>query len=598
MWCWVIVASLAMIGACGGDDPFNGGDDDTAGDDDTTDDDDDDLLDAFFSLSAVHDIDIDVGSDGYQSLLDDPRTYVSGDVSIDGTALAQVGVRLKGGPGTFVALDGDYAEITGDGNGNPGKSALILDFNRFADGQVFRGLEKLTLNNMNQDPSGIHEYLTYALFREGSVPASRVGYAQITLNGELKGIYAMLESNDNTEFLQSWYGTDDGTLYEGESGADLRPEDVQDFDQDHGEDESRQDLAEVADALAAAGTGDDAMEVLQQHLDLDEYLAFAATEMYLGHWDGYAASANNYKVHHTPDGPWSFLPWGTDQTFVDTLGTYAGVIGGTGPHWACGGLVHEICFESDECLALLRTAFEEVLDRVDEMDLAGRAEDAAELVEPLVLAEAEAHRDPELTISSIEGVSTFIQERRSQIEAWVPCLTGDTTDTDGDGYDGCSEDCDDTNPDIHPGAEEQCNFVDDDCNMILDDDEDCPDCYETIGLDGADYALCLVHASWDEAYQHCLARGQDLASFHDHETWDVLTQELLNMLGEEQTWIGLSDHDVPGTFAWTDGSPLDFQNWSSGAPYNEPDAHCVASSPQGWWNQSCNLELAFSCKGP
>ena len=59
-----------------------------------------------------------------------------------------VGVRLKGGLGSFRPL--------------AGKAAFKVKFNHSVAGQRFLGLKKLTLNNMVQDKSMIHETLAYA----------------------------------------------------------------------------------------------------------------------------------------------------------------------------------------------------------------------------------------------------------------------------------------------------------------------------------------------------------------------------------------------------------------------------------------------------
>ena len=57
----------------------------------------DELLDEFFAL-AVHEIEIEVDATGVDSLLAAPKVYTQANVTIDGTALDDVGVRLKGSP--------------------------------------------------------------------------------------------------------------------------------------------------------------------------------------------------------------------------------------------------------------------------------------------------------------------------------------------------------------------------------------------------------------------------------------------------------------------------------------------------------------------
>ncbi len=63
-----------------------------------------------------------------------------------GPLLEEVGVRLKGGTGS----------------GRPvktGKSGFKVRFDEFVDDQLFFGIKRLTLNNMIQDPSMVHETL-------------------------------------------------------------------------------------------------------------------------------------------------------------------------------------------------------------------------------------------------------------------------------------------------------------------------------------------------------------------------------------------------------------------------------------------------------
>jgi hypothetical protein len=569
----------------------------------------DELLDQFFSLT-VHDIEIEVDDNGVAALLEEPKEYVEGAVAIDDDTYDQVGVRLKGSAGSFVPLDGDYPEISGDGNGKPGKSAFIIDFNRYVKGTNHLGLEKLTINNMVQDPSCIHEYVGYALFREGDVPASRAGYANVTFNGEDKGLYALIETQDNDEFLFKWFGDNDGNLYEGAYGADFTPppEDMPPdeewwFDQDNGADTSKQDLYDLIDALDAIGD-DDPLDTLEQHFDLDEYLTFAATELYLGHWDGYSWSTNNFAVHHHPtSGEWTFLPWGIDQLFEDELWPFAGVMREPGPSWGeWGGRVHRLCFDSSECLVMLHEAFADLLDRVDEMDLAGLADDARDLVEDLALAESTEYGDPERTTEALDRVGWFIEERREAIEAWLPCIIGQTVDNDDDGHDGCAEDCDDWNPEAYPGADEACDFFDNDCNGVIDDPVECPKCIDQEGPFGVGYSFCFEWKTWQDARQHCQDQGQDLASIHDPETWEFVTFGLMEIGVEAwEVWIGLNDQAEEQSFVWSDGSSFDYQSWTSGAP-NPPwdwgdETDCVVTSPWGWHDLPCDWEHPFVCQG-
>ena len=49
--------------------------------------------------------------------------------------------------------------------------------------------------------------------------------------------------------------------------------------------------------------------------------------------------------------------------------------------------------------------------------------------------------------------------------------TVDPIDNDADGYN-ADVDCDDENPEIHPQASEVCDGIDNDCDALIDDDDD------------------------------------------------------------------------------------------------------------------------------
>lgn len=595
---WVAIligaAWLAVSGCQGSvtDDPPDPGDDD---------DDDDDSLDTFFGLDQVREVRIELSDESWEALLEEPREYTEGAVTIDDTLFPLVGVRLKGAAGSFVPLDGEYPTESGDGNGAPGKSGFIVDFNRYVGGQNHHGLEKLTLNNLVQDPSGFHEFLGYALFREGEVPAPRSGWATVFLNDEKKGLYVTIEAEDNDEFLERWFGTDEGNLYEGAYGVDLYPDHVEWFEQDNGDDESRDDLEALAAGLDAIEDGEgDVVDALEALLDLDEYLAFSTTEIYLGHWDGYAWSVNNYRFHIHPDtGLCTFLPWGIDQVFGEELGGYAGVIQEAGPDWQWGGRVHQICVSSPGCRQRLHDAFVDTIERVDEMDLTALADQARELVESLVLAEADEYGDSEYAEAAMDGVFEFLEKRADQIEEVLPCLTGGEVDGDGDGHNGCTEDCDDGDPNVHPSAEEECNFRDDDCNGVVDDPADCPRCQDVVGIDGETYSLCLEWLDWVSAEAYCQDRGQELASFHDAATWDQVTWGFVELGEVWESWFGLNDLQIEGEFVWSDGSDVDMEYWGEGAPSGAGDeVDCVINTLWGWWDFWCDESLPFICKTP
>ena len=63
----------------------------------------------------------------------------------------------------------------------------------------------------------------------------------------------------------------------------------------------------------------------------------------------------------------------------------------------------------------------------------------------------------------------------------------------------------------------------------------------------------------------CGRRGGHLASVHDEEDAKAVSELCRSHLGEGGgCWIGLSDQGHEGSFEWSDGSPLDFEDWNPG----------------------------------
>lgn len=308
-----IVSLLATLAACGG------GGDDTATPDgapavDAAVDAGPDLTPALFAPDHIVDVAITMAPADWDALRVQTRSItemIEGDclaqpfpspftkfpatVTIDGTRLDQVGVKKKGLLGSL----------------NTAKPSLKLDFDEYVAGQRYLGLEKLTLNNANQDPAYVRQCLAYALFRKAGLVASRCNFARVRVNGADLGVYVNVESVDH-EFTRRHFANGDGALYEG-TLSDFRPGWTGTFDPKG--DGDRADLAPMVDALQL--TDDAAMDAaLAATLDREQFESYWAMEVITGQWDGYAANRNNYFVFQDlGTGKHVFLPWGVDGTF-------------------------------------------------------------------------------------------------------------------------------------------------------------------------------------------------------------------------------------------------------------------------------------------
>ncbi|NOY26351.1 MAG: hypothetical protein GXP62_10810 [Oligoflexia bacterium] len=347
-----------------------------------------DPTDLLFVSDRVLTIEIGLPEASLAALAADSTTYVEGSVSFGAVTLAPVGVHIKGQWGSKRTMDQ--------------KAALKVNMHTFGGTAELKGLGKLTLNNMVQDYSLVHEREAYTLFTDLGVPAPRTSYVALSINGEYRGIYLNVESPDD-RFLARWFDDAQGNLYEGEYGQDLTLDSYEALDQDQqGQDDvdDRSDLLALA-TLLAEDPDESLVPQLESLVDIDELLRAMAVEVAIGHWDGYFWYPNNYRFYHDPStGLFSLLPWGVDQTF-DYDGNIE-VAGGALGVW---------------CLAVpsLRARYlREVWRAADRMDALRLDEDAAvahAMVLPYLVAGPFEETTSQDSTSSLRSTVAFIQDR-------------------------------------------------------------------------------------------------------------------------------------------------------------------------------------------
>ncbi|XP_054718076.1 macrophage mannose receptor 1-like [Uloborus diversus] len=106
--------------------------------------------------------------------------------------------------------------------------------------------------------------------------------------------------------------------------------------------------------------------------------------------------------------------------------------------------------------------------------------------------------------------------------------------------------------------------------------------------------------SWDEARVFCSAFGGNLASFHNMDEERVGLSFQYGSLNHPY-WIGLSLDPDTGDYRWSDGSPLDYQNWAPGHPDDKDKTlKCVAMDAKNkhWVSSLCGVRSWFVCKAP
>ena len=278
-----------------------------------------DPSDAYFAMDRVLEVSIEITEEDWDTLRHQTRTFedlvveiekynlsrpfadiytwFSATVTIDGETHTEVGVRKKG----FLGSQSDT------------KPSLKLRYDKYVGGQSLGGvMERMTLNNSIQDPSMVNTCLAYQVFAAAGSPASRCNFATVKVNGKDLGLYVHVEEI-KAPMLARHFDSADGNLYEG-NVSDFTPTHRGTIEKKTNEDED--DWSDVEAVMAALQNPSDAgLEALSELVDLDRFLSFWATEVVVGHWDGYTGDRNNYHFYREPAGKFVFIPWGVDDTF-------------------------------------------------------------------------------------------------------------------------------------------------------------------------------------------------------------------------------------------------------------------------------------------
>lgn len=388
-----------------------------------------DEAEALYDPSAVVFIDLTLSSEAENDLEAEPDEYVKGTLSMtkssDGTPggeentpfiVRPVEVRLKG------TVGGSFRKLSE-------KAGFKFKFKKV---DAVLGLRKMTLNNMVQDPSMVHETLAYAAFRAAGAPASRTGFAYLRVNGEDFGVYLDLENLDDIALAKIFGSFDDETqhLYEGERGDDVFPGGAVGFEIDEGPDD-RADLEALVDAANGAGSEPWSTRIAP-HAELAEMTRMWAVEKYIDHWDGYSGHTdqaqaengerpNNYYLFSDPSGRFQMLPWGTDQTWIPTIGV--GTPGREVTFDGTGGVLFNKCLEDEECFRAYWEALGNVTDTIATLDPGALAEDTAALLLPWQEEERTSGAREEYSAGQVKaGVDEsldFIAGRQAEAEEWL-----------------------------------------------------------------------------------------------------------------------------------------------------------------------------------
>ena len=360
-----------VIGPGDSANPIDSGDE-TGDDSGGNNEEDDAAYEAFYDLDTIQQVVIEIEQATIGAMDDeaayeysvhpsDPQlSYFHAILSLNGQALGDVGIRLKGSS-TFQYWDA--------------KPSLKVKFDEWDETIRFAGLKRATFNNMTGDPAMAREVIGYTFWRDAGMAVPRANFAQVyvAVDGrpaEYYGMFTNLESMDS-EWIERNYEDDAGDLWEGNDSSDFNRRGLSHLELVAGPNDT-ESLANARDAVQ--NHGDDYYTDANVYIDMDQFLDFWAMSVSIGNRDGYPYNLNDFFVYHDPaEGKMNFTPWGMDETWDTASPAY---------WYSLNGDVAQECIDDTvNCLPKFYAAAAEAVAVYETSDLPTLAEDVFELTE-------------------------------------------------------------------------------------------------------------------------------------------------------------------------------------------------------------------------
>ena len=244
-------------------------------------------------------------------------------VYVPGTLILSVDGRTSGAQEITIRLKGSTSMFSLDET-----PSFKVKFKKGPTGLGFLGLRRLTLNGLVQDNSKIHEFGAYNLFNAMGIPASKTGWVRLYINGVDRGLYVNVEQPDQV-FMAKRFKDVTQHIYEGVAFKDLK------LGNDNGGADSGSFLVDYG--WKVTPNKNDLTNLINYASDCEDKTRYQglltvtdrallirafAVENFLGHWDSYSGpDINNYFLRSNTRNKFTYIPWGTDQTFGENRKT-------------------------------------------------------------------------------------------------------------------------------------------------------------------------------------------------------------------------------------------------------------------------------------
>jgi spore coat protein CotH len=246
-------------------------------------------------------------------------------LTVDGRVYPDVGMRFRGMSSFAMVPEGRKRSLN-----------VSIDFAN--EDQRLLGYRTLNLLNANGDPTFVRAML-YSEIARNYVPAAKVNYVRVVINGESWGVYLNAEQF-NSDFVRDRFKAKGGARWKvpgspiGRGGMNYLGEDInayRDIYDIKSKDDNQSWRRLIAMFRVLNETPADRLEAdLAPLLDIDGALKFLALEVALANSDGYWTRASDYNIYLDDQGRVHVLPHDMNEGLEDEGG-------GAGRGFARGG---------------------------------------------------------------------------------------------------------------------------------------------------------------------------------------------------------------------------------------------------------------------
>jgi len=254
---------------------------------------------------TIHKMEIEISQEDWDAILAAPldEEFYSANATYDGEEVNNVAFRTKGN-----------STLSSVANSDSERYSFKIKVDKYVDNQLLNDMNEIVLNSNFADASYLREYITYSASEYLGLITPETEFTQLYINGELYGLYLYVESYDDT-FVEKNTVQDDAVLYkaDGENCTLTENDTLSGFEVKEGDDDDLINLKTLQNALASVE--EEGYEKLEEILDTDSILKWAALSYFTGNYDSYLGDKSHNYYLLFDNGQFEIVGWDYNMSF-------------------------------------------------------------------------------------------------------------------------------------------------------------------------------------------------------------------------------------------------------------------------------------------